>query len=269
MHLSRRDPSPVALLFHDVFSSDASESGFSSPAADRYKLTIAAFEAQLASLARVERTAMMAPHMTSGSVAESAVVLTFDDGGVSYYTVVADRLETHGWRGHCFVTTGAIGQRGFLSRSQIRELDGRGHLIGTHSVTHPTRFSACSRRQMELEWRDSRRMLEDILGHDVTIASLPGGYFSTGAASAAAKARLGVLFISQPTTTIRRIEGCAVVGRFTIRRGSPTGLAAQLVARAPWARWAAWSDWTAKGLIKPLLGSTYPRLTNWVLRSVR
>ena len=66
-------------------------------------------------------------------------LITVDDGGVSYYTVVADRLERLGWRGHCFVTTDMIGQRGFLTRRQIRELDGRGHIIGSHSASHPTR----------------------------------------------------------------------------------------------------------------------------------
>lgn len=38
---------PVSLLFHDVFVNDASESGFNSPAADRYKLSVDEFEAQL------------------------------------------------------------------------------------------------------------------------------------------------------------------------------------------------------------------------------
>ena len=38
---------PVSLLFHDVYVSDVSESGFNSPAADRYKLSLREFEAQL------------------------------------------------------------------------------------------------------------------------------------------------------------------------------------------------------------------------------
>jgi hypothetical protein len=38
---------PVSLLFHDVYESDPGESGFRSPAADRYKLSLHEFEAQL------------------------------------------------------------------------------------------------------------------------------------------------------------------------------------------------------------------------------
>ena len=40
----------VSLLFHDVFVSDPSESGFSSRGADRYKLPVREFEAQLSAL---------------------------------------------------------------------------------------------------------------------------------------------------------------------------------------------------------------------------
>ena len=44
---------PVSLLFHDVFLERPDESGFVSPAADRYKLPLRDFEAQLASAWRV------------------------------------------------------------------------------------------------------------------------------------------------------------------------------------------------------------------------
>src|SRR5688572_3551074 len=103
----------VSLLYHDVFLRDPAESGFSSQAADRYKLSLPAFEAQLAALARVRPDA---PILLT-DVAESRVpspesrlpfAITVDDGGVSYYTVMADRLEALGWRGHCFVSTDFI-----------------------------------------------------------------------------------------------------------------------------------------------------------------
>src|SRR5262245_13907846 len=47
----------VSLLYHDVFLRDPAESGFSSQAADRYKLSLSDFEAQLAALARVRTDA--------------------------------------------------------------------------------------------------------------------------------------------------------------------------------------------------------------------
>src|SRR5882762_5740664 len=72
---------------------------------------------------------------------EVPVFLTFDDGELGAYTYVADELEQYGWRGHFFITTNWIGNRGFLDRQQIRELRNRGHVIGSHSCSHPSRMS--------------------------------------------------------------------------------------------------------------------------------
>src|ERR671923_1833732 len=113
----------ASLLFHDVYVGDADESGFSSDAANRYKLSLRDFEMQLAALAGVCADAPILATGLAGSHRERPFLITFDDGGVSYYTLVADRLEALGRRGFCFVTTDFIGQRGFLSPEQIRELD--------------------------------------------------------------------------------------------------------------------------------------------------
>jgi peptidoglycan/xylan/chitin deacetylase (PgdA/CDA1 family) len=191
--------------------------------------------------------------------------LTFDDGGVSYYTVAAERLEALGWRGHCFVSTDFIGRRGFVDAAQIRDLDARGHVIGSHSASHPGRFSACSLDEMRREWSRSRQVLEDLLGHAVTVASVPGGYYSKTVAGAARDAGLDVLFTSEPTTGVRTERGCTIVGRFTIRRGDTPDFAGRLVMPAPWARCGAWASWNAKGLVKPVLGSSYTRIADWLL----
>jgi hypothetical protein len=47
----------VSLLFHDVYAADPRESGFGSPAADRYKLPLGQFDEQLAGLALVRADA--------------------------------------------------------------------------------------------------------------------------------------------------------------------------------------------------------------------
>ena len=98
---------------------------------------VADFEAQLGR-----------PRSDARPMGSGLTQFTFDDGGVSYYTVVADRLEAQGWRGHCFVSTDFIGQRGFLTAAQIRELDARGHVIGSHSASHPARFSTLTAASM-------------------------------------------------------------------------------------------------------------------------
>jgi peptidoglycan/xylan/chitin deacetylase (PgdA/CDA1 family) len=250
----------VSLLFHDVYAADARESGFRSPAADRYKLSLGDFEAQLDGLAAVRRRDPDSP---------IPALITVDDGGVSYYTVIADRLEALGQRAHCFVTTDFIGERGFLTPQQIRELDTRGHVIGTHSASHPARFSSLTTAEMRREWSDSRQRLEDIVDHPVTIGSVPGGYFSRAVAEAAACAGLTTLFTSEPTTRPLMTDGCRVLGRFTIRRGHPSDMARRFASAAPWARCGAWVGWNAKALVKPLLGAAYSRVADWILEPNR
>jgi peptidoglycan/xylan/chitin deacetylase (PgdA/CDA1 family) len=275
---------PVSLLFHDVYVSDVSESGFNSPAADRYKLSVTEFEAQLGASdekrLRPERGAggkrvEDAPPSESergwgpASIDIAAARLTFDDGGVSFYTVVAEKLEARGLHAYCFVTTDYIGRPGFLDAAQIRELDARGHVMGTHSATHPARFSALDRAAMLREWKTSRQRLEDVLGHAVTTGSVPGGYFSKDVARAAAESGLFLLFNSEPVRSVHAIDGCVIAGRYTIRGGAPADYARRLVQRAPWARSKEWASWNAKGLVKPLLGSSYPRVADWIYGGAR
>lgn len=241
----------MCLLFHDVYRRHPHESGFCSPAADRYKLTLDRFEDHLLALAAAE--------------ASLPFVLTFDDGGASFYTMVADRLETVGWRAHCFIPTDFIGRRGFMSRRELQEIDRRGHLIGSHSASHPTPISARARDRIVREWIRSREVLQDILGHDVATASVPGGFYSRRVGEAAVEAGIHTLFTSEPVTRSRMIGGCTLAGRFAIRHGTSPRRCASLVRASPWSRWAALADWKAKAAVKPILGTAYVHVADWLM----
>lgn len=252
----------VSLLLHDVYTASPAESGFADALAHRYKLRADEFDRLLAALDG-ERPGI-ALVASAGGTLHTGLAVTVDDGGRSYATIVADRLEARGWRGHAFVTTGMIGAAGFLTAADLRDLDRRGHVVGTHSATHPQRFSACSWDRMVAEWADSRAALEDVLGRRVEVGSLPGGYLSRRVAQAAASAGLRVLFTSEPVVRPWSVDGCVLLGRFTVRPGqSPAALAAIAAgSRAPWLRQRVW--WAAKKLVKPVLGSAYPRLGAWM-----
>jgi peptidoglycan/xylan/chitin deacetylase (PgdA/CDA1 family) len=258
----------ISLLFHDVYVDRPEESGFVSAAANRYKLSVADFDAQLEGVAQVRSDAPAGARELVPGVSrdepQPPFLVTVDDGGVSYHTIIAGRLEQRGWRGHCFVSTDFIGQRGFLDAGQIRDLDARGHVLGSHSASHPARFSTIAFDDMVREWTRSREVLEDILGHEVAVASVPGGYFSPTVARAARRAGIHVLFTSEPVTSIQPEAGCTLMGRFTIRRGDPADAAQRFLIPAPWARSTAWVSWNAKGLVKPVLGSSYMRIADWV-----
>lgn len=247
----------LSLLLHDVYRTHPSESGFAGVGADSYKLSIEELDVQLAGLAQVRQDLpILMTEEAQPGFGDVFFAITVDDGGLSYYTFMADRLEAFGWRGHCFVTTSAIGRPGFVDSRQIRELHARGHVIGSHSVSHPLRFSACSRESMVREWRQSRDVLEDIVGEDVTIASVPGGAFSARVASAAREAGLRTLFTSEPETRVGVIDGCMVLGRFTIRAGCRPDFAGRLGRLDPAARLKEWLLWNAKQRMKSVFALT-------------
>lgn len=257
----------VSLLFHDVYVDDPDESGFVSDAANRYKLRLADFDEQLEGIGTIRLDAPILASSIEGrdDRGSTPFAITVDDGGVSYYTSVAERLERRSWRGHCFVTTDFIGRRGFLDLTQIRELAERGHIIGSHTASHPARVHTLPFHRIASEWARSRATLEDILGRPVETGSVPGGCYSPVVAQAANEAGIRVLFTSEPVTRVSSRNGCLVVGRFTLRRGDPTDRAGRFVSSSAGARSFAWASWNAKGLVKPVLGRSYVRIADWLL----
>lgn len=256
---------PITLLYHDVVPPGRDDaSGFPGAGAGRYKLTEAEFRDHLAALAAV----VSAPPANEAEVlADPSAprwMIGFDDGGVSA-ALAADWLEERGWRGHFFLTTDYLDTPAFLSRAQARDLHRRGHVIGSHSCSHPARMAMCSREQLLDEWRRSREALSEVLGAPVITASVPGGYYSRAVGQAAADAGLELLFNSEPTTRSYRIDGCLVLGRYSIYRGMTAAQAAALVAPGPAARLGQAIVWNAKKVAKAVGGAGYLRLRRRLL----
>ena len=188
----------IALMYHDVVATDeADASGFPGRDAALYKVTPDLFEKHLEAVRRL--------FFTGGRGENDVPVFTFDDGGASAM-VAADVLERYGFVGHFFMTTNYIGTRGFLGDGALRALRGRGHVIGSHSCSHPLRIGHCAWPQLLDEWTRSRSILTDILGEDVQVASMPGGDFAPQVAEAAAKAGFTRLFTSEPTREARHLH---------------------------------------------------------------
>jgi peptidoglycan/xylan/chitin deacetylase (PgdA/CDA1 family) len=192
--------------------------------------------------------------------------MTFDDGGASYYTVVADRLEAFGWRGHCFIPTSKIGSAGFLDKRQIVELRARGHVIGSHSVSHPARISGLTPDQVYSEWHESVTVLEDLLGERISLGSVPAGYISSAVARLASEAGLAALFTSDPSVRSQYVQGCTLFGRFTVRGGMSTESTVRLARLQVVTRLQRWSEWTLKRMTKGVLGDGYQKLAHWTTK---
>jgi peptidoglycan/xylan/chitin deacetylase (PgdA/CDA1 family) len=188
------------------------------------------------------------------------VLWTFDDGGASFYDPIAPMLEEYGWRGHFFLSTDFIDTKGFLTRPQVRELRSRGHVIGSHSCSHPLRMAACSRNQLDYEWSKSIQVLSEITGEEVNTASVPGGWYSKQVGESAALAGIQFLFTSEPVTAVSQINKMLVLGRFAIQRNTLASEAAALARGNAWPAFRQRAWWSFKKAFKTVGGSAYTRV---------
>ena len=251
----------ITLEYHDVVEGGAFDaSGFPGNDAASYKMDARDFAAHLDAVAGCGRPVGLDARSLGEAGSPVPVLLTFDDGGVAALEPTATMLERHGWVGHFFVTTDYIGTPGFLSPEDIVALHRRGHVVGSHSASHPTRMARCSRAELDAEWRGSVAVLAALLGAPPTVASVPGGYFSDEVARAAAGAGIRVLFTSEPTTRAWRTDGCLVLGRYTLRRAHAAAVAARLAGAAPVARAGQWLVWNSKKVVKAVAGDLYLRV---------
>jgi len=262
----------IALMYHDIVEPGAEDcSGFPGRDAALYKIDRALFNTHLAALRlsggdSIGTIVDLEPdkkerRQTGGA---APVLITFDDGGVSAVEAAAS-LEAFGWRGHFFVTAGRIGSPGFLNRDQISDLHNRGHVIGSHSFSHPVRMSYCSPDQLLHEWTHSIELLSQVVGEPIRAASVPGGFYAVKVAEAAAATGIKFLFTSEPTTRSKLVRGCAVLGRYTLQRRTSAETVAAIAAGhiAPRVQQAAL--WKAKKLAKALGGEYYLKVRKALL----
>ena len=232
-----------------------------------YDVTLDALGAHYHALHEVLPTA---PTLFDGSLRaqDNARVwaITFDDGLASV-APAADLLESLGWRGHFFVVTSWIGTPRYLTSEAIVDLHRRGHVIGSHSVTHPDPMNRLTPDRLLEEWRRSADDLSSLLGAAVRVAAVPGGAYSPRVAAAAAQAGLEVLFTSEPVSLHVRVDGCEVLGRYTVRAGTDPGRVVRLVTGDRTACGAQWTGWNTRKLAKMAAGGAYAPVRARLLRT--
>ena len=228
--------------YHDV-TDDHSQSGFQRNGAVPFKLGVRQFREHLDAIAAAQRTAEL---VTGIDLAGSGqhLLLTFDDGGKSALTA-GEELSRRGWKGHFFITTGFIGHRTFLDAREIRQLRRAGHLVGSHSHTHPDIYRDLEPDRMTVEWRQSCDILAQILGEPCLSAAVPGGDISAAVLRSAGPAGLRYLFTSEPLLTPRIVGGCWILGRYCAKASTTPDEIARL---------ARLQGWTSKLLVRRLKG---------------
>jgi peptidoglycan/xylan/chitin deacetylase (PgdA/CDA1 family) len=249
----------ITLEYHDVvIDGKFDASGFPGKAAASYKVEISNFKKQIDAISKaINCRPVSVLNFGGGGELEHPFFFSFDDGGSSAFTHIADILESFGWFGHFLIPVDYIGAPSFLDKEQIRALRNRGHVIGSHSCSHPTRMALLSWEEMLEEWRRSVQILGDILGEDVKVASVPGGHYSNSVAKAASLAGIKALFTSEPTTRGHYVDGCLVLGRFTVRRHTDPEFAASLASGKISSRFQQWLLWNLLKIAKSFGGELY------------
>ncbi len=249
----------ISLNYHDVVTPGNLEpTGRSAPGAWRYNVDTDEFVRHLTAIAAgTGRNPVIALDLVKTRQKPWPFLLTFDDGGISAYKHIGRLLDKFGWRGNFFISTNDIGKSGFVNSEQIRSLRRQGHVIGSHSCSHPERMSHCSWGQLVREWAESITILSNILGEQVSVASVPGGYYSRRVAEAASAAGIKTLFNSEPVTTCEYVAGCLVLGRYTVYRGTPAAVVAGIAAGRTGPRLKQLVFWKCKAIGKRVGGEAY------------
>jgi peptidoglycan/xylan/chitin deacetylase (PgdA/CDA1 family) len=122
----------------------------------------------------VARLDQVAGFLASGEHRSRRVVLTFDDAWADNHTNALGPLSQHHLPATLYVPSRLLGHPGYMTRSQLLEMDDAGVTIGAHSRTHPD-LRTCPPERLEREIRGSKEDLEDLLAKPVTSFAYPIG----------------------------------------------------------------------------------------------
>jgi peptidoglycan/xylan/chitin deacetylase (PgdA/CDA1 family) len=145
-------------------------------------VTPSAFHAQMDYLARnhfnvIPLSQAVAAIRAHGALPSRPVVLTFDDGYADFYTTAVPEMRRHGFTATDYVITNRVGRGSFMTWSQVIASDRLGFTIGAHTVNHVAlaRYPTSSALW---EMSESKRQLQQVLGHPVTEFAYPYGSFN-------------------------------------------------------------------------------------------
>lgn len=257
----------LVLMYHDVITNgNFDESGFLGVGADRYKYTIKEFELHLKTISNsIKTNPITAFNLLESKFKTPPYMITFDDGGISSFTIIADMLDKLNWKGHFFISTDYINSKGFMNESQIIELHKRGHIIGAHSCSHPKNISLLSDEEMIREWRGSIDKLSSILNKPIEIASIPGGYYSKKVAKTAAECGIKILMTSEPQRKIRQVNDMIIIGRYTMYNYKQPEFAQNVVENKFKPLMKEYLYWNAKKVGKKILGESFSKVREKIL----
>lgn len=172
----RNEPKIVPILYHNIVFGRTG---------NIYNRDIYNFEHDLAFLKRnyliLDFQELLDIYNGKKTIASDATVITFDDGDLSIYAIVYPLLKEMDMKATFFLVPNFIGEVGYMSWDQVREMNnyrtvtGRKlFTFGSHSLTHRP-LGDLSKDEILFEMTESKRILEEELGEPILTIALPFG----------------------------------------------------------------------------------------------
>lgn len=165
------------------------------------------FERQMRYLAEHGFTTVTPDDLTAAflgrrTLPEKSLLLTFDDGYADFYEQAFPIFKKYNLKATLFVVTSFVGDAGhrYVTWEQIREMDRSGLVtIASHTLTHA---DVTKSKKASVEIAESKKILEDFVGHPVTVFAYPYGASNNAAAVLVQRAGYTLAFTTQGGTTL-------------------------------------------------------------------
>ena len=108
---------------------------------------------------------------------DNPIILTFDDGYADNYEYMMPILRAHKMKAVVYVIANEIGKPGYLTIEQLREMQGRGIEIGSHTANHRP-LLGLNRKELLHEIGDSKIFLEWSGINEASSLSYPNGLYN-------------------------------------------------------------------------------------------
>lgn len=226
-----RDDRWVSLMYHDVLPDTPATGG----GPERFAVPLASFEATLDVIAEAGYLGCSLATALE-EVGRPRVAITFDDGTRSNFDFALPALRARSMTATFFITTDWVGQPGFMTWSELRELKSLGMSVQSHTRSHPF-LSELDEASLRSELAGSKAELDRQLDQDTTQIGLPGGD-SPRRALRHLLADCGYDVVAGSKWGVNddhsRVGGIRHVRRCTVRGRTPPTFARRVVSGDPW-----------------------------------
>ncbi len=192
---------------------------------------------------------------SSFSLPPKTVVITFDDGHDSDFEIALAALRKYHFKANFFVTTDWIGKPGYMKQNQIVELKKQGMSIQSHARTHSF-LDEMGTEEIYHELRDSKKILQEIIGEKVSFVSLPGGRYDKNVLDCAKRLNYFGVFSSNPYS-VKKVDGIYLIGRTMVKEVGNGNDFAKLVMPNIARKTQAKLVYRVKDILKRTLGSHF------------